>query len=165
MRPRCAATTVRTPGCGPFCSASAVSIAPGNGGCDDGSRDCCLPNDEKEVGAGFLLGEQPDTESVKVLSPAIPYNQLDGWFGTTGGSEKSYNLSEYLGTEYKNDMDITFLTGPDGPGKDDIWMTGYLDGTCAIHAEGAEECQGVGKVREQNLDNGNTEELVDYDIP
>ncbi len=128
------------------CTGADTQVSCGAGGCDDGARDCCLPDDNKELGAGFLIGEQPDTADVKVLSPAIPYNQLDGWFGTTGGSEKSYNLSTFLGTEYKNDMDITFLTGPDGPGQDDIWMTGYLDGTCAIHAEGAGQCQGVGKV-------------------
>lgn len=37
-----------------------------------------------------------------MLRPEIPYNQLDGAFGTTGGSEPAYNLSSDLGTMYKN---------------------------------------------------------------
>ena len=62
----------------------------------------------------------------------MPYNQLDGRFETVGGSEPAYNLSEYLGTRYIGDADVTFITGPDGPGDQDVWMTGYLDGVCDI---------------------------------
>ena len=52
--------------------------------------------------------------------------------GTVGGSEPACNLSSYLGTKYKNDREVTFITGPSGPGNQDVWMTGYLDGTCDI---------------------------------
>jgi hypothetical protein len=71
---------------------------------------------------------QPASATVKVLRPDVPYNQMDGAFGTTGGSEPAYNLSDYLGTMYKNNRQVTLLTGPAGPGDQDLWMAGYLDG-------------------------------------
>jgi hypothetical protein len=58
--------------------------------------------------------------------------QFDGAFVPEGGSEPAYNLSSYLQTEYKNDRDVTFITAMDGPGVQDVWMTGYLDGECDI---------------------------------
>ncbi len=112
------------------------------GGCDDGERDCCLPSSDKEQGAGFLIAERPDGATLQILHPGIPYNQLDGAFETVGGSEPAYNLSDYLGTEYENDMDVTFITGPDGPGDQDVWMTGYVDGVCDI---GDDEFNPVGE--------------------
>ena len=102
------------------------------GGCDDGTRDCCLPSDVKEQGAGFLIAAQPSSASLQILNPGVPYNQLDGAFDTVGGSEPAYNLSDFLMTEYKNDLDVTFITGPMGPGDQDLWMTGYIDGECDI---------------------------------
>ncbi len=98
------------------------------GGC--GGVDCCQPMNVKEKGAGFLIATQPST--VKVLRPNVPYNQFDGAFATTMGSEPAYNLSTYLGTMYKNNREVTMVTGPNGPGTQDIWMTGYADGTCDI---------------------------------
>ena len=77
---------------------------------------------------GYEVAAQPSTGTVKVLRPEIPYNQFDGMFGTTGGSEPAYNLSTYLGTTYKNNRQVTLLTGENGPGDQDLWMTGYLDG-------------------------------------
>ncbi|MEK7706149.1 MAG: hypothetical protein AAB426_14405, partial [Myxococcota bacterium] len=115
-------------------------------GCDSGTRDCCLPTSSKEKGAGFLIGAQPSSSLLKTFHPELPYNQRDGGFATTGGSEPSYNLSTYLQTAYINGRDVTFLTGPNGPGSDDVWMTGYLDGACEIFDEGGELCGGVGKV-------------------
>ncbi|MBW1810579.1 MAG: hypothetical protein JRJ87_20470 [Deltaproteobacteria bacterium] len=102
------------------------------GGCDEGARDCCLSKNEKELGAGFLIADQPNSDTLQILHPEVPYNQLDGFFATEGGSEPAFNLSEYLGTVYKNDLDVTFITGPNGPGEEDVWMTGYLDGECEI---------------------------------
>jgi MYXO-CTERM domain-containing protein len=101
-------------------------------GCDGGTRDCCLPSDIKERGAGFMIADQPVSDTLQILNPGIPYNQLDGAYGTVGGSEPAYNLSEFLGTEYKNDLDVTFITGPMGPGDQDVWMTGFVDGECDI---------------------------------
>jgi hypothetical protein len=98
------------------------------GGC--GGADCCLPRDIKEQGAGFMIATSPDP--YQVLHPGVPYNQLDGAFEPIGGSEPAYNLSEYLGTAYHNDREVTFITGPNGPGEQDVWMTGYLDGECDI---------------------------------
>lgn len=100
------------------------------GGC--GGVDCCLPKDVKEKGAGFMIAAQPDSTMLKILRPDVAYNQMDGAFQTVGGSEPAYNLSTYLGTKYINDRDVTFITGPNGPGDQDVWMTGYLDGSCDI---------------------------------
>ena len=81
-------------------------------GCGAGV-DCCLPKDVKEQGAGFLIVDSPDP--IQVLRPDIPYNQFDGLFEPKGGSEPAYNLSTYLGTTYKNDRDVTFITAEGGP--------------------------------------------------
>jgi len=77
---------------------------------------------------GYEVAMQPMSNAVKVLRPDVPYNQLDGAFGTTGGSEPSFNLSTYLNTMYKNNRQVTLLTGANGPGDQDLWMSGYLDG-------------------------------------
>jgi len=130
------------------------------GGCDSGGRDCCVPHNIKELGAGLLIGTQPAAAQIKILSPAVAYNQLDGAFGTTGGSEPAYNLSASLQSAYINDLDVTLITGPAGPGADDVWMTGYVDGACQIEGtcvpteqdptcpsdQHPENCQGIGKV-------------------
>jgi hypothetical protein len=118
-------TTEGTPPACPCTDADFECVA---GGCD--GLDCCLPRDDKELGAGFLIATSPDP--IQVLHPEVPYNQLDGVFEPVGGSEPAYNLSTYLGTTYKNDREVTFITGPSGPGVQDVWMTGYLDGECDI---------------------------------
>ncbi|MBA3453306.1 MAG: hypothetical protein H0T42_09470 [Deltaproteobacteria bacterium] len=104
--------------------------------CTDAQFQCvnnvCVPSDLKEVGAGFMIAPQPASATVKVLRPEVPYNQFDGMFGTTGGSEPAYNLSSYLNTTYKNNRQVTLLTGPNGPGNTDVWMSGYIDGQCDI---------------------------------
>ncbi len=90
---------------------------------------CCLPRPQTWQNLpGYEVAPQPASSTVKVLRPEVPYNQLDGAFGTTGGSEPAYNLSTYLGTMYKNNRQVTLLTGPNGPGDQDVWMSGYLDG-------------------------------------
>jgi hypothetical protein len=98
---------------------------------------------------GYEVSTQPASAGVKVLRPDVPYNQFDGAFGTTGGSEPSYNLSSYLGTTYKNNRQVTLLTGPSGPGDQDLWMTGYLDGCNDIilaKDTGAHDTTCVGKI-------------------
>ena len=126
-------TTQGTP---PLCNGGANCTEPGFAceplACNNGTDDCCLPTDNKEKGAGFLIAPQPNEDTIQVLRPDVPYNQLDGAFGTVGGSEPAYNLSTYLGTTYKGDRDVTFITGPNGPGEQDVWMTGYLDGDCEL---------------------------------
>jgi len=116
-------TTHGTP---PACPCSDPGYQCVTGGCN--GVDCCLAKDIKERGAGYEIAMQPASNTVKVLHPEIPYNQFDGQFGTTGGSEPAYNLSAFLGTTYKNNRQVTLLTGPSGPGLADLWMTGYLDG-------------------------------------
>jgi hypothetical protein len=51
-----------------------------------------------------------------------------------------------MGVEYANDRNVTFLTGPDGPGSQDVWMTGYKDGECDILLLKDEETCTNGKV-------------------
>lgn len=101
-------------------------------GCGAGV-DCCLPKDVKERGAGFLIADSPSP--YQVLRPDVAYVQFDGEFAPQGGSEPAYNLSTYLMTEYHNDRDVTFITAASGPGVQDVWMTGYLDGECDINED------------------------------
>ena len=117
-----------TEGMPPSCPCTEAGFTCVAAGCN--GMDCCLPEDVKERGAGFLIADRP--AAYRVFSPEIPYNQFDGHYAPIGGSEPAYNLSTYLGTMYKNDQQVTLLSGPDGPGVEDIWMTGYLDGTCDI---------------------------------
>jgi len=94
-----------------------------------GGQACCMPKPATWQNLpGYEVAAQPASSTVKVLRPDVPYNQLDGAFGTVGGSEPAYNLSDYLGTMYKNNRQVTLLTGPNGPGDQDLWMSGYLDG-------------------------------------
>jgi hypothetical protein len=120
-------TTTGTP---PLCPAGTCTHADYQ--CEPaacGGQDCCLPQPGTWQNLpGFEVAPRPDSSTLQVLRPDVPYNQLDGAFATTGGSEPAYNLSAYLGTTYKNNRQVTLLTGPDGPGDQDVWMSGYLDG-------------------------------------
>jgi hypothetical protein len=117
------------------------------GACASGTGSCCVNTDVKEAGDGFLIGTQPASATLKIINPQVPYNQLDGAFGTVGGSEPSYNLDAYLPSTFKNDKNVTFITGASGPGVDDVWMTGYLDGACNIDEELGVDCTTpIGKV-------------------
>lgn len=113
-----------------------------------GGQACCLPKPQTWQNLpGYEVAMQPDSQTLKVLRPDVPYNQLDGAFGTTGGSEPAYNLSSYLGATYKNDRLVTLLTGPAGPGDQDLWMSGYLDGCGDIILRGGERAAGcMGKI-------------------
>jgi uncharacterized protein (TIGR03382 family) len=94
-----------------------------------GGQACCLPKPATWQNLpGYEVAAQPASNTLKVLRPDVPYNQIDGAFGTVGGSEPAYNLSTYLQTTYKNNRQVTLLTGPNGPGDQDLWMSGYLDG-------------------------------------
>ena len=137
-------TTTGTP---PLCPTN--TCADNNYECVQGAcngQACCLPKPATWQNLpGFEVAAQPASNTVKVLRPDVPYNQLDGAFGTVGGSEPAYNLSSYLNTMYKNNRQVTLLSGPNGPGVQDIWMTGYLDGCNDIilgpgakHAAGCE---------------------------
>jgi uncharacterized protein (TIGR03382 family) len=124
---------------GHFLTTTGVPPACPNGTCADANYTCvqnacagaacCLPKAVTWQNLpGYEVAPQPTSTSVKNLRPDIPYNQFDGMFGTTGGSEPAYNLSAYYGTTYKNNRQVTLLTGPNGPGDTDLWMTGFLDG-------------------------------------
>jgi len=115
-------TTRGTP---PACPCTNTDYSCVAGGCN--GTDCCLAK-EIQRGAGYEIAGTPDATTLKVLRPDLPYSQFDGMLGTVGGSEPSYNLSSYLGTMYKNNRQVTLITGVNGPGNEDLWMTGYLDG-------------------------------------
>lgn len=115
-----------TRGTAPACPCTDANYQCVTGGCN--GVDCCMAKDIRERNAGYEIAPQPVATTLKVVRPDLPYNQFDGMLGTTGGSEPSYNLSSYLGTTYKNNRQVTLLTGPNGPGSEDLWMTGYLDG-------------------------------------
>lgn len=120
-------TTVGTPPLCPTGSCSNNNYECVQNAC--GGQACCLPKPQTWQNLpGYEVAPQPMTSTLQVLRPDVPYNQLDGAFGTTGGSEPAYNLSTYLGTTYKNNRQVTLLTGPNGPGDQDLWMSGYLDG-------------------------------------
>lgn len=143
-------TTTGTP---PACS-GAMPCTNANYACTQNDalcgagQSCCLPTPKTWKNMpGFEVATQPDTADVKVLRPDVPYNQLDGAFGTTKGSEPAYNLSSYLGTMYKNNRQVTLLTGPNGPGDQDLWMTGYLDGCGDIILKPGQKANGCeGKI-------------------
>lgn len=128
-------TTIGTP---PLCPANTCTNSDYQcvqGGCN--GLACCLPKPGTWQNLpGFEVASQPASNTVKVLRPDVPYNQLDGAFGTTGGSEPAYNLSTYLGSTYKNNRQVTLLTGTNGPGDQDLWMSGYLDGCNDIILKG-----------------------------
>jgi hypothetical protein len=133
-------TTAAAP---PACPCNDAAYECVAGGCN--GADCCLARDLREQGGGYEIAPQPASNTVQVLRPDVPYNQFDGMYGTTGGSEPAYNLSAFLGTMYKNNQQVTLLTGPNGPGDTDLWMTGYLDGACDIllkPGQRAGECRG-----------------------
>lgn len=113
--------------CASGLSCKADACGPGN--------DCCqfdITGKNTEWGAGFLVAPQPDSADIRVLNPEVPYNQIDGAFGTVGGSEPAYRLATNPDSTYKNDLEITFLTGTANPGEQDVWMTGYMDGECDL---------------------------------
>lgn len=154
-------TTRGTP---PPCPCTDADYQCVSGGCN--GVDCCLAKDIKERGAGYEIAAQPPSRTVKLLRPDVPYNQLDGGFGTTGGSEPAYNLSTYLGTTYKNNRQVTLLTGPDGPGNQDLWMSGYLDGACdVIEVAGEVTGQLVGQPRAGECGKGKISYLGGHQYP
>ncbi|CAN5794873.1 hypothetical protein BH11MYX3_BH11MYX3_32590 [soil metagenome] len=128
-------TTTGTP---PLCPANTCTNASYEcvpGAC--AGQACCLPKPATWQNLpGYEVAKQPASNTVKVLRPDVPYNQLDGAFGTTGGSEPAYNLSAYLNSMYKNNRQVTLLTGANGPGDQDLWMSGYLDGCGDIILKG-----------------------------
>ncbi|MFO7565133.1 MAG: hypothetical protein R6X02_20975 [Enhygromyxa sp.] len=88
---------------------------------------------------GFEIGSSPN--EVEHFNAGSPYHQIDGEFSAVGGSEPSYSLPE--GDEYLAGG-ITMITGAGTPvGVEDVWMTGYLDGTCPPSAP---ECGSLGKI-------------------
>jgi uncharacterized repeat protein (TIGR01451 family) len=88
---------------------------------------------------GYAFGSQPS--KLLFLNDDTPFAQLDGPFGTVGGSEASFSLLP--GESYKG-TDTVMITDLNTPvGKNDVWMTGFLDGACGARVS---DCGGIGKV-------------------
>jgi uncharacterized repeat protein (TIGR01451 family)/MYXO-CTERM domain-containing protein len=88
---------------------------------------------------GFLIKSQPS--AVDMVNAGQTFMQIDGAFGTVGGSEPAYALP--AGDSYKAGG-VTMITAHGQPaGAWDLWMTGYLDGACPPDAE---NCGYLGKV-------------------
>jgi uncharacterized repeat protein (TIGR01451 family) len=88
---------------------------------------------------GFVNKAQP--ANVDYYNADLTFAQIDGAFGTTGGSEPAYALPP--GDMYKAG-NITMITAQGAPeGTWDLWMTGYVDGICK---PGVASCGTVGKV-------------------
>lgn len=88
---------------------------------------------------GFVIGG--GVNSYDFYNHSSPFAQLDGAFKSVGGSEPSYSLP--AGDKYKAGG-ITMITKQGTPeGDQDIWMTGYLDGTCTPDQE---FCGTLGKI-------------------
>jgi uncharacterized repeat protein (TIGR01451 family)/MYXO-CTERM domain-containing protein len=78
---------------------------------------------------GFII-DNKTSGTYTYLNSDIPFAQLDGTFALVGGSEKAFTLP--AGDKYY-DVNVVMITdGKSGVGKQDIWMTGYLDGKCKM---------------------------------
>jgi hypothetical protein len=75
---------------------------------------------------GFTVKTTPLT--VDLFHADSPFVQIDGAFGTTGGSEPAYALP--TGDAYKA-SGVTMITAHGATeGAWDVWLSGYLDGSC-----------------------------------
>ncbi|MGZ3418619.1 MAG: hypothetical protein ACXVEE_12175 [Polyangiales bacterium] len=85
---------------------------------------------------GFQWPAPAKPTSVDFLNSALPFAQMDGPFGTVGGSEPAYALGP--GSAYY-DTGIVMVKGAGSTlGTQDVWMTGYANtgkGTCPITSE------------------------------
>ncbi|HUS27226.1 MAG TPA: hypothetical protein VMZ53_01920 [Kofleriaceae bacterium] len=108
-------TTGTPPACTGTCTNGDYQCTQSDLYCGTGLS-CCLPKAGTWKNLpGYEVAQPAASNLTKVLRPDVPYNQLDGMWGVTGGSEPAYNLSSYYGTTYKNNRQVTLLTGPNGP--------------------------------------------------
>jgi hypothetical protein len=127
-------TTGTPPSCGTCPTNYTCVNSPYCAGGSTGGK-CCMASKNTWLDIpGYEVATQPTTSEVKTLRADIPYNQMDGIFVTTTGSEPAYNLSpaSALNTTYQNNQQVTLLTGANGPNNQDLWMSGYLDGCSDI---------------------------------
>lgn len=98
--------------------------------------------------------DEPDWQSIEIVNSYLPFAQFDGPYGREGGSEPSFSPlyqdedgDWVTGAEGYIDEGVIMLTasGSDA-GVHDVWMTGYVDGACAIADKGDECGLGIGKV-------------------
>jgi hypothetical protein len=88
---------------------------------------------------GLTFAPQPT--SFDVYNPASLVAQLDGAFRSVGGSNPSFALP--AGSAYKAAGIVTIVAHGMAPGVQDVWMAGFLDGSCPPNAG---TCGSLGKV-------------------
>ncbi|HTJ46116.1 MAG TPA: DUF11 domain-containing protein, partial [Kofleriaceae bacterium] len=92
-------------------------------------------NGDLLTSGGYDFGNTPGS-NVDYLNDDLAFAQIDQPFKSVGGSEPSFSLKS--GSIYKG-TDTVMVTEHGTPiGTDDVWMTGFLDGTrgCNIHGDG-----------------------------
>ncbi|MCB9568148.1 MAG: DUF11 domain-containing protein [Myxococcales bacterium] len=75
---------------------------------------------------GFLIGQGPNTYDY--FQADSPFAQIDGAFGSVGGSEPAYSLP--MGETYKAGDTVLITQGGTPVGVNDVWMSGFIDGVC-----------------------------------
>ena len=82
---------------------------------------------------GFVWPAPAQPQAVQYSNSSLPFAQMDGPFGTIGGSEPAYALPQ--GSAYY-DSGIVMVRAAGQPiGVQDVWMTGYAYGGCPIGLE------------------------------
>jgi uncharacterized repeat protein (TIGR01451 family) len=97
---------------------------------------------------GFLIdNDVKDVGPFSYLNQDTPFVQLDGAYTLVGGSERAYSLPP--GDKFFDRNVVMIKDASTAEGQRSIWMTGYLDGKCAIPSDdvGVQTCAaGVGKI-------------------
>jgi uncharacterized repeat protein (TIGR01451 family) len=92
------------------------------------------------------LDVMPKPNAVDHHHPDRTFAQIDGAFGTVGGSEPAYALPP--GDSYKSPGGTMITAQGANEGDHDLWFAGYLDGTCPITDANCQDGNGnfLGKV-------------------
>ena len=92
------------------------------------------------------LDIMPKPNDIEHKHPDLTFAQLDGPFGTVGGSEPAYALPP--GDSYKSPGGTMITALGAMEGDHDVWFAGYLDGTCPITDSICQDANGnlLGKV-------------------
>lgn len=83
--------------------------------------------------AGFI--NQPRPFGVQFSGVEQPFAQMDGAFGTVGGSHPAFGLATGS-TYYDNSSVMVRSTNASSVGLNDVWIGGYYTGTCPLSSLG-----------------------------
>lgn len=97
---------------------------------------------------GFLIDNNIKEDGpFSFLNQDTPFVQMDGAYSLVGGSERAYSLPK--GDKFHDRNVVMIKDASSADGIRSIWMTGYIDGKCAIPKDdvGVPDCKaGVGKI-------------------